>query len=70
MDRLKSHLIQFKEIMGAENEMGRQLEFLLQEMGREVNTLGSKASNSAISHDVVRIKSELEKLREQVMNIE
>jgi uncharacterized protein (TIGR00255 family) len=70
MERLKSHLAQFDKIMRTEGEMGRQLDFLLQEMGREVNTMGSKACNSDVSHDVVRMKAELEKIREQVQNIE
>ncbi len=50
--------------------MGRRLDFLLQEMGREVNTIGSKANDAEIAIHIVEIKSELEKIREQVQNIE
>lgn len=68
--RLRSHVDQFRETLEASGSIGRKLEFLLQEMGREVNTIGSKASDVPITHDVVELKSELEKLREQVLNIE
>lgn len=69
-DRFKSHLVQFDVIIASDGEMGRQLDFLLQEMGREINTIGSKACNASVSHEVVKIKAELEKIREQVQNIE
>jgi uncharacterized protein (TIGR00255 family) len=68
--RLGSHLKQFKDLFKETQSVGKKMEFLLQEMNREVNTIGSKAMDSAISHQVVSIKSELEKLREQVQNIE
>jgi uncharacterized protein (TIGR00255 family) len=68
--RLKSHIKQFKEILKEEGPVGRKLEFLLQEMNREVNTVGSKSINAGISKKVVEIKSELEKMREQIQNIE
>ncbi|MBI4763760.1 MAG: YicC family protein [Deltaproteobacteria bacterium] len=68
--RLESHLNQFKDLFKEAQTVGKKMEFLLQEMNREVNTIGSKAMDSAISHQVVSIKSELEKLREQVQNIE
>jgi uncharacterized protein (TIGR00255 family) len=70
VDRFKSHLAQFDRITSGNGEIGRQLDFLIQEMGREVNTMGSKACSAAVSHDVVRMKAELEKIREQVQNIE
>lgn len=70
VDRFKSHLAQFDKITNGDGEIGRQLDFLIQEMGREMNTMGSKACSAAVSHDVVRMKAELEKIREQVQNIE
>lgn len=70
LDRLKSHMIQFDRIIASGGEIGRQLDFLLQEIGREVNTIGSKVSDATASYDVVKMKSELEKIREQVQNIE
>lgn len=68
--RLSSHLEQLQEILQTEGAVGRKIEFLLQEMNREINTIGSKASDLVISPLVVEIKSELEKMREQVQNIE
>ncbi len=68
--RLRSHLDQFRETLAADSPAGRKLEFLLQEMGREVNTIGAKAADASISHCVVELKTELEKLREQVLNVE
>lgn len=68
--RLESHLQQFAAILKQTQPVGRQLDFLLQEMGREVNTIGSKANDAEISSLVVGLKSELEKVREQVQNIE
>jgi uncharacterized protein (TIGR00255 family) len=68
--RLRSHLSQFAASIGSSGPVGRKLEFLLQELGREVNTVGSKISDSEISAFVVDLKSELEKLREQVLNVE
>ncbi len=68
--RLGSHLKQFRDLFKDTQTVGKKMEFLLQEMNREVNTIGSKAMDSTISHQVVSIKSELEKLREQVQNIE
>ena len=50
--------------------MGRRLDFLLQELGREANTIGSKAGDAPIAHSVVELKSELERIREQVQNVE
>ena len=71
--RLRSHIEQFREIVQAAGvgvPVGRRLDFLLQEFGREANTVGSKGSDSAIAHDVVELKAELERIREQVQNIE
>jgi uncharacterized protein (TIGR00255 family) len=68
--RVNSHLKQFQEIMKTESPAGQKLNFLLQEINREFNTIGSKAGNAEISHLVVDVKSELEKLREQVQNVE
>ena len=68
--RLASHLDQFQEVFQEPESAGRKLEFLTQEMGREANTIGSKASDVEISRHVVEIKSTLEKIREQVQNIE
>ncbi|MBQ1511614.1 MAG: YicC family protein [Selenomonadaceae bacterium] len=69
--RLKSHFQQFRQMVAAaEGPVGRKLDFLIQEMNREANTIGSKANNAAAAQIVVDIKSEIEKLREQVQNIE
>lgn len=68
--RLQSHFSQFKSIAEEEGSIGRKLDFLIQEMNRETNTIGSKANDLAIGQIVVEMKSELEKLREQVQNIE
>lgn len=68
--RLHSHIKQFREIMDAGESQGRKLNFLIQEFNREFNTIGSKAGKAALSHQVVDLKSELEKIREQVQNIE
>jgi uncharacterized protein (TIGR00255 family) len=68
--RLASHLDQFQDIMGEPESPGRKLEFLTQEMFREANTIGSKASDVEISRQVVEIKGTLEKIRELVQNVE
>ena len=71
--RLRSHIEQFREIVrsaGADTPVGRRLEFLLQEVGRETNTIGSKGGDAPIAHDVVELKTELERIREQALNIE
>lgn len=70
MVRLASHIILFREVLEAEQSQGRKLNFLIQEFNREFNTIGSKAGNARLSHRVVDLKSELEKIREQVQNIE
>lgn len=68
--RLKSHIKFFREAIANQNEVGRRLKFLCQEMNREVNTMGSKANNAEISQLVVQAKESLEQIREQVLNIE
>ena len=69
--RLNSHLLQLKSILtGSESTVGKKLDFLVQEMNREANTIGSKCQNSEIAHVVVDLKSEIEKIREQIQNIE
>jgi len=68
--RLRSHLDQFAETLDAPGAVGRKLEFVLQEMGRETNTLGSKSADAVLTRIVVELKTEQEKLREQVLNIE
>ncbi len=68
--RAKSHVKQFRSIMDGSEPGGRKLNFLLQEFNREFNTMGSKAGNTKVSHMIVSVKSELEKLREQVQNVE
>ena len=68
--RAGSHLSQFRSIMDAAEPGGRKLNFLLQELNREFNTMGSKISNAAAGHVVVEVKAELEKIREQIQNVE
>jgi uncharacterized protein (TIGR00255 family) len=69
-DRLASHLTQFQETLDQAGPQGRRLDFLLQEMNREVNTIGSKAADASLAQDVVEMKSAIERLREQVQNLE
>jgi len=71
--RLRSHAAQFESILdeaSADRPVGRRLDFLLQEMGREANTIGSKSADAPVAHQVVELKTELERLREQVQNVE
>ena len=68
--RAASHILQFRQFMDAPEPAGRKLNFLLQEMNREFNTMGSKTENASVSYCVVEVKTELEKIREQVQNIE
>jgi uncharacterized protein (TIGR00255 family) len=70
LTRLESHFQQFSQLLQAIEPVGRKLDFLLQEMNREVNTIGSKANDSDLINDVVEMKAELEKMREQVQNIQ
>lgn len=68
--RLRSHISQVREMIGSDGAIGRKLDFLVQEMNREANTIGSKCQNADIAHVVVDIKAEIEKIREQVQNVE
>jgi len=68
--RARSHILQFKNWLDSEDVVGRRLDFLIQEIHREVNTIGSKAYYAEVSIKVVEIKNEMEKIREQVQNIE
>ena len=68
--RLKSHIKQFCSLLDSHEPIGRKLDFIVQEMNREANTIGSKAQDIEITHTVVDIKSEIEKIREQIQNIE
>ena len=68
--RLASHIEQFNSLIDSNEPIGRKLDFLVQEMNREVNTMGSKAQDLAVTRLVVDMKSEIEKLREQIQNIE
>jgi len=68
--RLFSHLDLFKDVLDNKDEVGKQLTFILQEMHRETNTIGSKTSDISISHEMIRMKEEIEKLREQIQNLE
>ena len=68
--RFSSHVVQLKNTLVDENSIGRKVDFILQEMNREVNTIGSKAMDSSITEFVVQLKCELEKIREQVQNVE
>lgn len=68
--RLRSHFAQLSKIMDSQTPIGREIDFIIQEMNREANTIGSKVQDAEIAHKVVKIKSEIEKMREQIQNIE
>ena len=68
--RLESHIAQMRSYLDAKGEIGKKMDFLIQEMNRETNTIGSKASDAEIAQHVVDLKSEIEKLREQIQNVE
>jgi uncharacterized protein (TIGR00255 family) len=70
LTRLRSHFEQFTALLKIDGEIGRKSEFILQEIGREVNTIGSKANDLTISRAVIELKNELERIREQIANIE
>lgn len=70
LSRLDSHIHQMRSYLDAEGEIGKKMDFLIQEMNRETNTIGSKASDAQIAQAVVDMKSEIEKLREQIQNVE
>ncbi len=68
--RLRTHFASFEEILSADEPVGRKLDFLMQEMNREINTTGSKCADAEIARRVVEVKCELEKIREQIQNLE
>ena len=68
--RLKSHIAQFEEMLKSDEAVGKKLDFIIQEMNRETNTIGSKANNLEITNRVIDLKTEIENIREQVQNIE
>ena len=68
--RLRSHMSQLRGMLAGGSPIGRKIDFLIQEFNREANTIGSKCQNSDIAHTVVELKSEIEKIREQIQNIE
>ena len=68
--RLRSHIAQLKQLLSASEPVGRKLDFVVQEMNREANTIGSKCVDLEISHIVIEIKAQIEKIREQIQNIE
>ena len=68
--RLNSHISQFRKLLESDGAIGKKLDFLIQEMNRETNTIGSKANNLEITNNVVDVKTELENIREQIQNIE
>jgi uncharacterized protein (TIGR00255 family) len=68
--RLKSHIVQMRELLGVEEDLGKRLDFILQEMNREASTILSKSGDLAISDAAIVIKTEVEKLREQAQNVE
>lgn len=68
--RLNSHISQFKELLSSDEPIGKKLDFIIQEMNRETNTIGSKANNLNITNGVIEIKTQIENIREQVQNIE
>jgi uncharacterized protein (TIGR00255 family) len=68
--RLRAHLVQYMEVIEGPESAGRKLEFVVQEMGRETNTIGSKANDVAISRSVVEMKASLERIRELIQNVE
>jgi uncharacterized protein (TIGR00255 family) len=70
LTRLRSHFDQFSSLLKTSAEVGRKAEFILQEIGREIHTIGSKANDLTISQNVIELKNELEKIREQIANVE
>ena len=68
--RLKSHINQFKKLIKKDEPIGKKIDFLIQEMNRETNTIGSKSTKLEITNIVIQIKTELEEIREQIQNIE
>ena len=67
---LRSHISQLRGLTNGESPAGRKMDFLIQELNREANTIGSKCQNADIAHVVVELKAEIEKIREQIQNVE
>ena len=70
LTRLNSHFDQFTTLLKSGGEIGRKAEFILQEISREIHTIGSKANDLTISQNVIELKNELERMREQIANVE
>ncbi len=70
LTRLESHCTQFAQLLSSADGIGRRLDFLLQEMAREANTVGAKSPDACIAHAIVEVKAEIERMREQVQNVE
>jgi uncharacterized protein (TIGR00255 family) len=70
LTRLESHAEQFASLLASDEAIGRRLDFLLQEMAREANTVGAKSPDAQIAHGIVEMKAEIERMREQVQNVE
>lgn len=70
LDRARIHVAKLREVLAGDGEVGRQIDFLLQELGRETNTMGSKSAHQELSQNVVEMKVQLEKIREQALNLE
>ncbi|MGC9519284.1 MAG: endoribonuclease YicC domain-containing protein, partial [Desulfuromonadaceae bacterium] len=68
--RFNSHIAQMRDLLTQSGAIGRQMDFLIQELNREANTMGSKSNDADLTRNVVALKAELEKIREQVQNIE
>ena len=68
--RLNSHILQFLELLKKDSPIGKKFDFIIQEMNREINTIGSKANSLEITNRVIEIKTEIENIREQIQNIE
>ena len=69
MTRLNSHIVQFKELVNSDGPVGKKLDFMIQEMNREINTIGSKSGKFEITQLVIKIKTQIEDIREQIQNI-
>jgi uncharacterized protein (TIGR00255 family) len=70
VERLRSHVSLARDLLGSEEATGKRLDFVAQELVREANTIGSKAASAPLVHEVIGLKGEIEKLREQVQNVE
>ena len=68
--RLNSHISQFKSLLNLDGAVGKKLDFIVQEMNRETNTIGAKSGSLEITNDVIDLKTEIENIREQIQNIE